>query len=51
MLVRHSLAPKGAGDRLVVVVLVAEVEEVGDLVVEEVDDADTRLRASCKMRP
>ena len=51
MLVRHALAPKAAGDPLVAVVLVGEVEEVVDLVVEEVDDADTRLRAFCGMRP
>lgn len=49
MLVRRAPAPKAAGDPLVVVVLVGEAEEVVDLVEEEVDDADTRLRMPCKM--
>ena len=42
---RHAPAPKVAEDPLVVAVLVGEVEEVADLVVEEVDGADTRPQA------
>lgn len=47
---RRAPAPKAAGDPLVVVVLVGEAEEVVDLVVEEADGADIRLRMPCKMR-
>lgn len=47
---RRAPAPKAAGDPLVVVVLVEGVEEVADLVVEEVDGADTRLQLPSKMR-
>ena len=46
---RHAPVPKAAGDPLAVVALAGEAEEVVDLVAEEVDGADTKVRIQYKL--